>query len=243
MGLCTTLDLFSGCCGFELGLRLSGVETFTACYVERDSYSQGIIQDRIKEGLLDDAPIWDDITTFDGRPWRGHVDLITAGFPCQPHSHAGKRLGKKDSRNLWPDTLRVICEVGSEYVLLENVRALVDGKDPFAAEVIGGLSEAGYDAIWGLFSAAQAGAPHLRERWWCLAYTNTVHDGFHKTEVGTPEQDCDQPKERLSVRDVPWWGTEPGICGVADGVADWVDRIRTGGNGLVPAVVREFLTG
>ena len=164
------LSLFSGYGGFTLGLRLSGVAVQTVCYVEWDKYCQRLIQARITDGYLDDAPIWDDITTFDGRPWRGHVDIITGGFPCQPHSNAGKRLGREDKRNLWPDTCRIIREVGPRYVLLENVRGLADGANPFAAEVIGSLSEVGYDAVWGLHSAAQAGAPHLRWRWWCLAY-------------------------------------------------------------------------
>ena len=166
------LSLFSGYGGFSLGLRLAGLETRTIAYVEVDSYCQEILKARMKDGYLDDAPIFSDICAFDGEQCRGVVDIITAGFPCQPHSSAGKRQGKSDSRNLWPDTLRLIREVGPKYVLLENVRGLADGVDPFAAEVIGGLSEAGYDAVWGLVPAAAVGAPHLRWRWWCLAYTS-----------------------------------------------------------------------
>jgi len=143
----------------------------TVGYIEIEPYCQEIIQARIKDGLLDDAPIWPDIRAFDGRECRGLVDIVTGGFPCQPHSHAGKRKGKADERNLWPDTLRVIRDVEPEYVLLENVRGLADGVNPYAAEVVGGLSEAGYDAGWGLLSAAHVGAPHLRWRWWCLAHS------------------------------------------------------------------------
>ena len=182
MGIYTELSCFSGYGGFGLGLKLAGIPTRTICYIENDDYCQRILQARIRDGFLDDAPIWDDIKTFDGTPWAGQVDILTAGFPCQPHSNAGKRLGKEDSRNLWPDTLDVIRVVGPRYVLLENVRGLVDGANPYSAEVIGSLSEAGYNAVWGLHSAAEAGAPHLRWRWWCLAYLDNSAKSRCKTQ-------------------------------------------------------------
>ena len=120
MGVYTELSLFSGYGGFSLGLQLASVRSRTVCYVEIDDYCQRIIQARIRDGHLDDAPIWDDVKTFDGRPWAGLVDIVTAGFPCQPHSVAGQRKGAADDRNLWPDTLRVVSEVRPRYVLLEN---------------------------------------------------------------------------------------------------------------------------
>ena len=107
------LSLFTGYGGFSLGLRLAGVPTRTVGYVEIDKYCQQLIQARIKDGFLDDAPIWPDICAFDGEQCRGVVDIITAGFPCQPHSVAGQRRGEADERNLWPDTLRVIRDVGT----------------------------------------------------------------------------------------------------------------------------------
>jgi len=97
----------------------------TVCYVEWDKYCQKILQARIKDGLLSDAPIWDDIKTFNGKPWRGCVDIITAGFPCQPFSVAGKQKGIDDDRNGWPDTIRIIREVKPKYCLLENVAGLL----------------------------------------------------------------------------------------------------------------------
>ena len=170
------LSLFSGYGGMTLALRLAGLEVTTVGYVEIDPYCQQLIQARIKDKLLDDAPIWPDIRAFDGELCRGVVDIITASFPCQPHSSANKtRRGRSDERNLWPDTLRVIRDVAPRYVLLENVRGLADGNYPYAAEIIGQLSEAGYDARWGLLSAAEVGAPHKRERWWCLAVDDSQH--------------------------------------------------------------------
>ena len=166
------LDLFSGYGGFALGLRLAGLDATTVCYVEWDKYCQQVIQQRQRDGLLDDAPIWDDIKTFDGRPWRGCVDIISGGFPCQPHSVAGKRAGADDDRNLWPDTLRLISEIRPAHVILENVPGILvsdGGRPPYAGTVVGELASIGYDAEWRIVSAAEAGAPHLRKRWWLVA--------------------------------------------------------------------------
>jgi DNA (cytosine-5)-methyltransferase 1 len=185
----------------------------------------------------------------------GLVDLVTSSTPCQPFSKAGRRLGKEDPRNYFPDTLRVVREVGPRYVLLENVRGLADGDNPYSAEVIGGLSEAGYDSIWGLHSASEVGALHLRERWFCLAYTHTdsersVHPeaGLHPAEepyepLGDAGAVGEQvPNSRwLSIGSGPW-GVESGLDRVVDGVADRVERITALGNAIVPAVVARFLT-
>jgi DNA (cytosine-5)-methyltransferase 1 len=171
----TELNLFSGYGGFNLGLRLAGIPTRTVCYVEWDRYCQQVIQARIEDRHLDDAPIWDDIKSFDGIPWRGTVDILTAGFPCQPHSNAGLRKGEDDDRNLWPDTLRIIGEVGPGIVILENVPGILvgsDGRPPYGGTVVGELAEVGYDAEWRVVSAADAGAPHLRNRWWLLSHAN-----------------------------------------------------------------------
>ena len=172
----TEMSLFSGYGGFSLGLRLAGLTTRTICYVEWDKYCQRVIQSRIEDGHLDDAPIWDDIKSFDGRPWRGVVDILTAGFPCQPHSNAGLRKGADDDRNLWPDCLRVISEVGPKYAILENVPGINvgnGGRPAYGGTVVGQLSEIGYDAEWRVISAADAGAPHLRNRWWLLAHSHS----------------------------------------------------------------------
>jgi len=232
----------------------------TVCYVEIDSYCQKLIQARITDGYLDDAPIWDDARTFDGKPWRGCVDIFTAGFPCQPHSVAGQRCGESDERNLWPDTLRVIRDVGPAYVLLENVPGIL--ADPgYAGTVVGQLAEIGYDCLWDCVSAVAVGAPHERERWWVFAvHTDTKR--CHGWQV------FDRKNERAVIRD-GYWNAAPSIkgwskwkywlsetvpdghwcrheavfCGVDDGTPEWVAGIETGGNGIVPAVVAEFLRG
>ena len=186
------LDCFSGYGGFALGLRLAypDADFRTVCYIEWDRYCQQVIQARIEDGHLDDAPIWDDIKSFDGRPWRGTVDILSAGFPCQPHSNAGLRKvarGLSDDRDLWPDTLRVISEVGPKYAILENVPGILVGngeRPAYGGTVVGQLSEIGYDAVWRVISAASAGAPHLRNRWWLVAYPNADIGGRLHREHG-----------------------------------------------------------
>jgi DNA (cytosine-5)-methyltransferase 1 len=195
VGVLTELSLFSGYGGFTLGLRLAEVSVQTVCYVENEPYCQALLQSRIRDEVVDDAPMWDDARTFDGEPWRGAVDIITAGFPCQPHSVAGRHRGAADDRNLWPDTLRIIREVGPRFVLLENVPGIL--ARGYGGTVVGQLSEIGYDAEWHCVPAAAVGAPHLRWRWWCLAYavSGAVHEqrgwGTGTGRTGAPEPSRD----------------------------------------------------
>ena len=142
MEILRQLSLFTGYGGFELGLRLAGVDFRTVGYVEIDEYCQQVIQNRIRDGRLDWAPIIRDVRTADFRPLAGLVDLITAGFPCQPHSVAGRRAGAADRRNLWPDTLRALRETRPRYVLLENAGVhLRNGGQPAYAYTVHSIAE------------------------------------------------------------------------------------------------------
>jgi DNA (cytosine-5)-methyltransferase 1 len=154
--------------GLELGLKLALGERYkTVCYVEREAYNVRTLVARMEEQTLDCAPVWDDITTFDGKPWRGLVDIISAGFPCQPHSLSGKLKGITDERWIWDSINRVICEILPGIVWLENVPNLAfSGLD----KVLGSLSEAGYNSIWDTFSAEETGASQKRERLFILSY-------------------------------------------------------------------------
>ena len=113
------LALCAGVGGLELGLTLAIPGYRTVGYVEREAFSASTLVGRMEEEALGPAPVWDDLSTFDGRPWRGKVDIVTAGFPCQPFSAAGKGLGTEDERWLWPDIERVIREVQPRWVFLE----------------------------------------------------------------------------------------------------------------------------
>src|SRR5262249_54028738 len=117
------LSLCAGYGGIDLGLELALPGARTVCYVEREATAAGLLVSRFEDGPLDPAPIWSDVKTFDGRPWRGAVDIVVAGYPCQPFSCAGKQLGTKDPRHLWPDVARIIRQVQPEQVFLENVDA------------------------------------------------------------------------------------------------------------------------
>ena len=240
------LSLFSGYCGMSLSLRMAGIPTRTIAYVEIDKYCQDITKARIRDGLLDDGPIFPDIRSFNGLQCRGLVDIVTSGTPCQWVSLAGINKGQdiSDERNLWPDTLRVISEVGPRWVLLENPpNILVRG---YAGTIIGQLSEQGYDCIWDTISAAEVGAPHLRYRWWCLAtagaYADSPPSGCRDHGVGQTLS-VRSTQEGDSLRSISWWDVKSPLGRVANGTPDRVGQLRALGNGVVPAVVAKFLRG
>jgi len=120
----------------------------------------------MEDASLDQAVVWDDVATFDGHPWRGAVDIVTAGYPCQPFSVAGKRRGADDPRHLWPHVARIIGEIKPPFVFLENVAHHLRLGFP---EVAAGLVGMGFKLAAGLFTAAEVGAPHKRERLFILA--------------------------------------------------------------------------
>lgn len=169
MGL-RTLALCAGIGGLELGLRRV-LPTRVVCWVERDPYAQRVLVARMQDGRLDDAPIWDDLTTFDAAAWRGQCDLVAAGFPCQPYSTAGKKLGADDPRDLWAHVARVVAESGASVVCLENVARLVRAPGGLG-RVLRDLAALGFDAEWGVVRASDAGAPHRRARLFLLAVSD-----------------------------------------------------------------------
>jgi len=164
------ISLFSGIGGIDLGLA---PYARTVCYVEQDPYCVDVLRARQRDGRLHEAPIWDDVTTFDGEPWRGGVDLIHGGFPCQPFSVAGKRKYEKDPRHLWPEFARIIDEARPAFVFAENVakRAFREAYDD--------LRRMGYRIPPGaVVAAASVGAGHIRRRRFLFAYC----DGFELRE-------------------------------------------------------------
>ena len=156
------LALCSGGYGLESGLHLVMPGVYrTVCAVERQAYPVACLVSAMEKKALAPFPIWDNVATFDPVPWRGIVHIVTAGYPCQPFSLAGKRLGEDDPRYIWPHIFRIIRALMPAIVFCENVAAhLATG---FSA-VKGDLESLGYRVEAGIFSAAEVGAPHLRER-------------------------------------------------------------------------------
>lgn len=199
-----TIALCAGGGGLELGLSLVA-DTKVICFVEREAYAAATLVARMEDEALDPAPVWDDLTTFDGKPWRGKVDLITAGFPCQPFSCAGKGQGTRDDRWIWDDIARIIGEVRPSTVFLENVRGLLFPKQIEAfRRILRSLADLGYDAEWGCVRASGVGAPHRRERVFILGVANNddngcLREGLHLSECGSQQTifDIDGPVEKL----------------------------------------------
>jgi len=158
------LALFAGAGGGILGGHLLGWRTI--CAVEWDAYAASILVHRQNDGSLPPFPVWDDVQTFDGRPWRGRVDVISGGFPCQDISSAGKGAGIDGERSgMWGHMARIVGEVRPRFVFVENSPLLV-GRG--LARVLGDLASLGYDARWGVLGAHHAGAPHKRDRIWIV---------------------------------------------------------------------------
>lgn len=160
------LALCAGFGGLEGGLERSLPEYRTVCYVEGEAYPAAVLVQKMEKGTVRKAPIWSNVVTFDGKPWRGKVDIISGGFPCQPHSQAGKLLGKDDPRNLWPSIVRIIGEVRPRFLFLENVANI---NNTYGKEIVGNLAQMGFDAAWCVVRASDVGAPHRRARWFLLA--------------------------------------------------------------------------
>ena len=160
-------SICSGTGAGDLGLRLAIPGARTIFHVEREAYCTATLVRSMEEGCLAQAPVWTDAKTFNGRPWRGIVHCILATYPCQPFSCAGKQLGRKDPRHLWPHIRRIIGEAQPAMVFIENVRAHL--RNGFR-QVCHDLRKLGYETRAGLFSAEEMGAPHERVRLFALAY-------------------------------------------------------------------------
>ena len=257
------LHLFAGAGGGILGGMLLGHTP--VCAVEIDKYCRKVLEARQADGWLPEFPIYEDVRQFDGKPWRGKVDVVAGGFPCQPWSHAGKRKGADDPRHLWPEMARIVEEVRPRYVFAENVQ-LAAFEEPWRD-----LRGLGYRVPPALcVAAADVGAPHLRKRWWLLAAdadsagatrlssgaeAEVAWVGDHgknatNADSGRRQERAQRDLEPSAGQRAPqrddalrhgawcWWKTEPDVGRVAHGVAHRVDRLRALGNGQVPAVVR-----
>ena len=186
-----TLSICTGYGGIELGLKPIMPRIRTVCYVENEVGASKILGARIRDGILDDAPIWTDLRTFDAKAWRGKIHLVTGGFPCQPHSIAGKKQGADDPRELSGEVLRIAEELGCPTLFLENVETI---KRFYWDNIRPKLHRLGYKTQEGIFSAEEVGAPHRRRRFFILAY----HDNSRVSTFGYEGQreGSERTKER-----------------------------------------------
>ena len=162
------LALFAGAGGGILGGHLLGWRT--VCAVEWEQYPASVLCARQNDGLLPPFPIWDDVQTFDGKPWRGIVDVVSGGFPCQDISAAGKGAGIDGERSgMWGEMARIIYEVRPRFAFVENSPMLTSRG---LGRVLGDLASMGFDARWGVLGAADVGANHQRDRIWIVAKWN-----------------------------------------------------------------------
>lgn len=173
------LALFAGAGGGILGGLLCGFRT--VCAVEIEPYAASVLVARQNEGILPPFPVWDDVRTFDGKPWRGIVDVVSGGFPCTDISSAGKGEGITGTESaMWFEMARIIGEVRPSFAFVENSPMLtIRGLE----RVCGSLAELGYNAEWGIISAADTGAPHLRERIWIFCWHSDSFDEYTQREV------------------------------------------------------------
>ena len=261
------LALFAGAGGGLLDSQwIAGRRT--VCYIEKEPYAVEVIKARIRDGALDDAPIWSNVRTFtkrnnQARPFIKQLKkirrqlVITGGVPCTPVSPAGAhaRTGWGDSRNLFPDTIRIVGEIRPAYVFLENSSDLlvsVGGDVPYIAIISAKLAQIGYDVQWGCLSAASVGADHIRERVWIIAHPRSQRRQQSKSpaSMGKNEKwDIQAHRQEwqakfhevIASREITraggdWSGAPPRLCRMDDGLADRLDRIKAIGNGQHPDV-------
>ena len=257
------LELFAGAGGGIYGSLLLGHTT--VCAVEILDYNRRVLLQRQRDGIFPRFPVWDDVRTFDGRPWRGLVDIVSGGFPCQDISAAGKGAGINGEKSgLWREMARIVREVRPRYVFVENSpMLLVRG----LGTVLSDLAALGYDCRWPCLAAADGGAPHKRDRIWIVGVASWHSDAPSERCKESREHRCDEPAQRfggicadadasiigLERQQQTWpeeratdgpdngsdsgrWPAEPDVCRVAHGVADWKHRIIAIGNGQVPRV-------
>ena len=239
------LDLFSGIGGFSLGLeRTGGFETVAFCEIEE-------FPRRVLAKHWPGVPCYHDVTklTSDILDRDGiSVDVITGGFPCQDISTAGKQAGMDAGTRsgLWSEIVRLIGELRPQYVIVENVAALLSGpskqRGGWFGRILGDLAECGYDAEWENIPASALGAPHRRERVWVVAYPNG--NGLEKKptkEILFDAAGNSRLPRRFSEMDSQELWTEPRPIGaipmaLGDGVPDWLGDIKGAGNAVVPQI-------
>jgi len=234
------MELFAGAGGGILGAKLAGLST--RCAVEIEPFRRETIQRRIRDGYLPRMIVRRRVEGIEMEEWRGKIDVVAGGFPCQDISAAGRGRGIENGQKsgLWREFRRVVCELRPFFVFVENSpRLTVKG----LGIVLGDLAAMGYDAEWQVLSAAECGAPHLRRRMWILAMerrpmADDLRGRLEKSfKASGLEKRVRAHADERELSAAPFgWPCEPELGRVADGVANRVDRISAIGAGQVPRV-------
>ena len=173
----TVIAFCAGYGGIERGLDLAGIEHRVIAYVEIEAFAIANLVNKMEDGIIPPAPIYTDLKTFPSHLFRGKVSILTGGYPCQPFSAAGKRLGADDPRHLWPHIRRHIEAIRPHRVFFENVEGHISLG---LSTVISDLEEDGYRSAWGIFSAREVGAPHQRKRVYIMADSHRIRRNWWK---------------------------------------------------------------
>lgn len=184
------ISLCTGGGGLDLGVELAIPDARPIVLVEREAFAVATLVSAMENGLMAQAPVWSDVRTFNGRPWRGLVDGVIGGIPCQPHSVAGKRLGAKDERDLLADARRIIVQSGAWWCLIENVQGMLSSGG--AERVWSDLRRLGFEVEGGLFTSAEVGASHERKRVFILAVRDVGNADGARLEgrIGGKPDEC-----------------------------------------------------
>ena len=180
----THLSLCSGYDGIGLGLRRVWPQVREIAHVEIEAFAAANLVAKMEAGELDSAPVWTNLKTFPAWRFRGCVDILSAGFPCQPFSCAGARAADNDPRHLWPYVRQAVGLIRPRMVVLENVEGIISAKlkggdwhdpegTPVLLHVLRELERTGYRCTWGIFSASEVGAPHQRKRVFIVGVANS----------------------------------------------------------------------
>jgi DNA (cytosine-5)-methyltransferase 1 len=248
-------SLFSGIGGFDLASDWMGWENVFHC--EWNEFGQKVLKYYWPKAIT-----YNDITKTDFFIHRGTIDILTGGFPCQPYSTAGKRLGKEDERHLWPEMLRAIREIQPTWVVGENVRGLTNWNGGLVFdEVQAELEAQGYKVTPFLLPACAVNAPHRRDRIWFIAYNAPDSDScrqqaFNLQNSVLGKKNSATPLSRNGAKSIhrkPYWESFPSvspICDGDDGLSNRLDSItfskwrnesiKAGGNAIVPQLVLQI---
>jgi len=232
----TVLSICTGYGGLEEGIErvLGKINVLT--HVEIEAFAIANLVNKMETDQMAPVPIWTDLKTFQAKFFRGFVDILTGGYPCQPFSAAGLRKGPDDPRHLWPFIKTIIGDCRPRCIFFENVEGHLSKG---ITEVLADLEKMAYVSKCGVFSAAEVGAYQVRKRVFILAYSNSFDvqsrwgmlPGVYRQKEGVREERFGRSRRRWKGRE---WYAEPGLGRIANGITDQVDRLRLLGNGVVP---------